>query len=121
MPKTLAIRNFNLERNRIKRITVSQEMKKSKKMFGVFFMIIIIMMSAGYISKMSGIATNGYEVEKYENQLVNLKRENQKMVIEMADLKAMHNLENDNSDLVAVERNNISYITSSSGAVAMRK
>lgn len=121
MPKTLAIRNLNLERSRTRKTTVSQEMKKSKKMFGVFFMVIIIMMSAGYISKMSGIATNGYEVEKYENQLINLKKENQKIVIELADLEAMRNLESDNSDLVAVERDNISYITSSSGAVAIWK
>lgn len=121
MPKTLAIRNFSLERSRTKRTTVSQEMKKSKKMFGVFFMVIIIAMSAGYIFKMSSIATNGYEVEKYENRLSDLKKENQKIVIELADLEAMRNLENDNSGLVAVERDNISYITSSSGAVAIRK
>ncbi len=121
MSKSPAIRKFSLERSRTKRATVSQEMKKSKKMFGVFFMAVIIAMSLGYIFKMSGIATNGYEVEKYENQLINLKKENQKIVIELADLEAMRNLENDNSGLVAIERDNISYITSSSGAVAMRK
>lgn len=96
-------------------------MKKSKKMFGVFFMVIMIAMSLGYIFKMSSIATNGYEVEKYENQLANLKKENQKIVIELADLEAVRNLEDNSSDLVAVEHNNISYITSSSGAVAIRK
>lgn len=121
MSKTLATRKFSLGRSRTKRTTVSQKMKKSKKMFGVFFMVIIIAMSLGYVFQISSIATNGYEVEKYENQLINLKKENQKIVIELADLKAMRNLENDNSDLVAVERDNISYITSSSGAVAIRK
>ncbi len=121
MPKMLAIRKLNLERSRTKRTTVSHEMKKNKEMFGVFFMVIIIAMSSGYVFKMSSIATNGYEVEKYENQLANLKKENQKIVIELADLKAMRNLENDNSGLVAVERDNISYVTSSSGAVAMGK
>lgn len=121
MPKTLAIRKFSLERSRTKRTTVSQEMKKSKKMFGVFFAFLIIMMSAGYVFQMSGIATNGYEVEKYENQLANLKKENQKIIIELADLEAMSNFENNNKNLVAVERDNISYVTSSSGAVAMGK
>jgi hypothetical protein len=121
MPKTLAIKRLNLKGSRIKKTTVSQEMKNNKKMSGVFFIIIIAVMSLGYVFQMSSIATNGYEVEKYENQLADLKKENQKILIELADLKAMSNLENGSSGLVAVERNNISYITSSSGAVAMRK
>ncbi len=78
-------------------------------------------MSLGYIFQISSIATDGYEVEKYENQLADLKKENQKIMIELADLEAMHSLENDGSGLASVDRNNISYITSSSGAVAIRK
>jgi Tfp pilus assembly protein PilO len=121
MPKTLAIRRFDLRRSSTKITTVSQEMKKSKEMFGVFFLSLIIVMSLGYIFQMSSIATNGYEVEKYESQLAELKKENQKIAIKLADLKAMQNFENNNSNLVAVERSNISYITSNSGAVAMRR
>jgi Tfp pilus assembly protein PilO len=121
MPKTLTIRRFNLKRSGTKRTTVSQEIKKSKEMSRVFFAVIIVIMSLAYVFQMSGIATNGYEVEKYENKLVDLKRENQKIMIKLADLEAMSNIENSNNGLVAIERNNISYIASSSGAVAMRK
>jgi cell division protein FtsL len=120
MSKALAIKNFGFRRNRIKKVTVSQRIKKGEEILGVFFVAVIVLMSLIYIYQMSSVATNGYEIEKYEDRLANLKKENQKMTIELADLKAMHNLEN-NNELVAIEHGNVSYITSSSSAVAIQR
>ncbi len=120
MPKVLTIKNFSFRRNRIKKVTVSQRIKKGEKVLSIFFIAVIIFMSLMYIYQMSNVATNGYEIEKYEDRLVDLRKENQKMTIELADLKAMHNLE-DNRELVMIEYNNVSYIASSSSAVAIQK
>lgn len=120
MSKAIAIKNFGFRRNRIKKVTVSQRIKKGEEILSMFLVAVIILMSLIYIFQMSSIATNGYEVEKYENRLADLKKENQEMTIEIADLKAMHNLENDNNEFVAVD-GNVAYITSSSSAVAIRR
>ncbi len=120
MSKVLTIKNFGFRRNRIKKVTVSQRIKKGEEILGIFFVAVIILMSLIYIYQMSSVATNGYEIEKYEDRLVSLKKENQKMTIELADLKAMHNLE-DNNELVAIEYCNVSYLTSSSSAVAIQR
>ena len=121
MSKTTTIKNFGFRRNRIKKITVSQRIKKGEKILGVFFVVVISLMSLSYIYQISSVATNGYEIEKYEDKLTDLKKENQIITIKLADLKAMHNFENNDSELVAIEYDNISYITSSLGAVAIQK
>ncbi|NOQ67842.1 hypothetical protein GQ568_00185 [Patescibacteria group bacterium] len=120
MPRVTAIKNFGFRRNRIKKVTVSQRIKKGEEILGMFFVAVIILMSIMYIYQMSSVATNGYEIEKYEDSLAGLKKENQKMTIELADLKAMHNFEDDN-ELIAIEYCNVSYITSSSSAVAIQR
>jgi len=102
-----------------KRKTVSQRIKESEKIIGIFCSVSIVVMSLLYVFQMSTIATNGYEIEKYEQNLENLKRENQKIIIELADLKAMRNLDGENSGLIAVEYNNVTYITSKYSAVAI--
>ncbi len=121
MLKTIVIKDLNFKRNGTKKITVSQRIKKGEKILGIFIIAIILSTSLIYIFQMSSIATNGYEIEKYENRLTDLKKENQEMTIEIADLKAMHNLENNNNEFVTVEYSNIAYIVSSSGAVAIQK
>lgn len=121
MLKMTAIKNFSSRGNKMKRVTVSQRIKKGEEIFGVFLVVVIISMSSMYIYQMSSVATNGYEVEKYEDRLASLKKENQKIMIELADLKAMHNFENYDSELVAIEYDNISYITSTSSAVAIQR
>ncbi|MCK5491156.1 MAG: hypothetical protein KAI67_04910 [Candidatus Pacebacteria bacterium] len=73
------------------------------------------------MSKNVSIATNGYDVKECEKQLDNFQRENQKMIIELADLKAIYNLESKSNNLIAVESSNIKYITSGSGVVAMER
>ncbi|MDF1498726.1 MAG: hypothetical protein P1P85_05255 [Patescibacteria group bacterium] len=106
-------------RRGMKRKTVSQRIKESEKIIGIFCSVSIVVMSLLYIFQMSTIATNGYEIEKYEQNLENLKKENQKIIIELADLKAMRNLDSESSGLIAVEYNNVTYITSKSSAVAI--
>ena len=74
-----------------------------------------------YMSKTVSITTHGYDVKGYEKQLDGLQKENQKMIIELADLKSLDNLEDESDNLVAVENSNIKYITSSLSVVAMER
>ena len=123
MQKVYTARNCNFSKNRMKRRTVSQKTKESESLVGVVVVCLIFMLSTLYIYQISSIATNGYEVEDREKKLNELKKDNQKMNIRLADLKAINNFENqnENRDLVLIEYNSINYITSSSNAVALER
>ncbi|MCK5413229.1 MAG: hypothetical protein KAI57_02530 [Candidatus Pacebacteria bacterium] len=114
-------RRNNYRNSKFKKITVSQNIKNSEKILSVFLVFLICVIGLLYMSKTVSIATNGYDVKGFERQLGNLQRENQKMIIELADLKAIYNFESESSNLVAVENDNIEYIISSLGAVAMER
>jgi len=114
-------RKNNYKSNRSRKKTVSQKIKNSEKIISISLVFLICIISFMYMSKTVSITTNGYDVKECEKQLNNLQRENQKMVIELADLKAIYNLEGECSNLVAVENSSIKYITSGLGAVAMER
>jgi len=114
-------RRNNYRSSRFKKRTVSRNIKSSEKILSVFLVLLICVIGLLYMFKTVSIATNGYDVECFEKQLDDIRRENQKMIIELADLKAIYNLESESSNLVAVENDNIKYITSSLGVVAMER
>ncbi|MCK5122753.1 MAG: hypothetical protein KAQ87_01225 [Candidatus Pacebacteria bacterium] len=110
---------LNKKRNKIRRRTVSQRAKESKFTVSVFSAALICVAGLLYVFQISGVATKGYEIGNYEKTLVELQKENQKMLIEIADLKSMNNLENESEKLSAIDYKDITYITSLSSAVAM--
>ena len=112
-------RHQNKKRNKIRKRTVSQRAKESKFTVSAFATVLICAVGLLYIFQISGVATKGYEITNYEKTLFSLQRENQKMLIEIADLKSMDNLENEFEKLSAIDYKNIIYITSISSAVAM--
>ncbi len=123
MSKVYTAKNFNFNKNRIKRRTVSQKMKESELLIGFVVVCVILTLSMFYIYQISSIATNGYEIEEYERKLDELKKDNQKINIKLADLKSIINFENENvnKDLISIEYDNINHITSSSSVVALER
>ena len=113
------LKHLNKKRSKIRRRTVSQKAKESKFTVSMFTVVLICTAGLLYVFQISGVATKGYEIENYEKTLSELQRENQKMQIEIADLKSMGNLENESEKLRAINYKDIIYITSISSAVAM--
>ena len=114
----MTLKHLNKRRNKIRR-TVSQKAKESRSVVGVLTAVLVCVFGLFYIFQISGVATKGYEIENYEKILFDLQKENQKMSIEIADLKAMNNLENESGKLSAIDYMDIIYVTSISSAVAM--
>jgi cell division protein FtsB len=123
MARLLVFGNLNVRRSgmRIRKVkTVSQRSKESKKVLSFVVVFLICTLSLLYIFQINNIATKGYEVEKYEKKLSRIKKENQKMMIRLADLESMYRIESrTKKKLQAVSFNDITYITSSSSVVAM--
>ncbi len=123
MSKVYTAKNFNFNKNRMKRRTVSQKVKESELLIGFVVVCAVLTLSVFYIYQISSIATNGYEIEEHEKRLDELKKNNQKINIKLADLKSIINFENENGnrDLVSIEYDSINHITSSSSVVALER
>ncbi|MEA1937336.1 MAG: hypothetical protein U9N04_04475 [Patescibacteria group bacterium] len=120
MAKILLFKHLRKKRNKAKKKTVSCLIKESKLTLGFFVVILVCVMGSVYMSGINNVATKGYEVENYEKRLSELKKEKQKMMVELADLKSIQDLDNQDSRFVAINQKDIAYLTSISSAVAMK-
>ena len=120
MAKSLSFRHLNKKRNKVRRKTVSCRVKESKLALGFFVVLLVCVMGFMYMSGMNNAATKGYEIESYEEKLSELEKEKQRMMVELADLKAVQILDSKDNGLVAVNYKDVAYVTSISSAVAMK-
>lgn len=100
--------------------TVSQKLRESETLVMFAMAFLMCVMSVSYILQTNSIATRGYDVEQYENDLNRLKEANQNMRNQEAELKSIKNLEAEKGQMVAMDSKDISYVTTLGSAVAMR-
>ncbi len=120
MAKSLSFKHLNRKRNKIRKKTVSYKIKKNKLILGSFVVLLICAMGFVYMSKINNVATKGYEIENYKKKLSELEKEKQKMAVELADLKSIRILDNENDNLIAINHKDIAYVISASDTVAMK-
>lgn len=122
----LRSRSRSFEKRRItfanaKRKTVSQKMRESESLLAVLSILCLTVIGVSYLFQTNYMATQGYKVEDYENRLQELRNENQNMHNEEAELRSMKNLEGEKGKLCEVDNADISYVTYTDTAVAMRE
>ena len=105
----------------VKRKTVSQTTNKYRKLFGCIAVVFMCIIGLLCLFQTNSIATKGYEIEGHEEELAILKKENRKLLIELADIKSVSNFESEIDKFSAVDTKDIVYIVSGSGMVAMEK
>lgn len=98
--------------------TASQLARTSKAFFGSIMVVSVCLMVVFYMVQMTAIATKGYEIEKYEKKLNELKRENQKLQVELAELGSIENFEETSGKFSKIEAKDVNYIIAGS-SVAM--
>lgn len=122
MPRITANNQIRIARNRIgKTRTASQVTVESKRVLNFFLVVFVCIVAVSYILQMTSVSTKGYEVERYEKRLEDLKRENQKLQVQMADLNSIYKIEEAGNRLSKVSPKDINYIISSTGVVAMER
>lgn len=122
MPRITAYNRTRIMSNRASKTrTVSQLTVESKRVASFFLAAFVCLVVISYILQMTSVSTKGYEIESYEKKLEDLKRENQKLQIELADLNSIYNIEETSSKLSKVSPKDINYIISSTGVVAMER
>lgn len=105
----------------VKRKTVSQITKEYRKFFGCVIAVFVCIIGLLCLFQTNSVATKGYEVGEYEKELASLKKENKKLLIELADIKSVSNLEGETNKFSAVGSKDIVYVVSGSNAVAMER
>ena len=120
MARSLMFKHLNKKRNKVKRKTVSCRTREGKLTLGFFVALLVCTMGFVYMSGVNNAATKGYEVESYEKKLSELKKEKQKMMIELADLKVARAFDSKDSGLIVINHKDVVYVTSTLNAVVMR-
>lgn len=105
----------------VKRKTVSQKVRESESLLTVLSIFCLTIIGISYLFQTNSMATQGYEVEDYENRLQELRNENQNMHNQEAELRSIKNLEEEKDKLCEVDSTEIAYITYTDTAVAMRQ
>jgi len=89
---------------------------KVKILVGAFCLIICII----YLGVINISAVKGYEIRKVETKIAELKKENKKLQIQVAELNSSYNIKNKADDLDMVKTEDVVYISESEQAVAIR-
>lgn len=119
MAKSLATKYANVKKSKTRKKTVSCWIRESKITFSFVAVLLICVIGFTYMSRINNVATKGYEIENYKKELSALEKENQKMMVELADLKSINALSDENDKFIVIDYKDIAYLTSVSGVVAM--
>jgi len=104
-----------------KRKTVSQKVRESESLLVFLIAIFLSIASVSYLLQTNSLATRGYEVEDYQDQLELLTEENQNLKNREAELRSIKNLEGEKSRLTALGAGDIGYVSAGGDAVALNK
>ena len=102
------------------RRTASHKIKTSKFVAGFAIAVLICSLSVFYVVQTSGVTAGNYDVEDRKEKLNDLKNENQNLMIELAKLRSMPQLEKTASEFNMIALEKADYITASGLAVAIK-
>jgi len=102
-----------------KRSLRSKGEKVGKISLSFFLVSLVCATGVFYIFEVNNLATKGYEINKLEGELAKLRKENEMLGIQAAELKSMYRIEEKTKELNMVVPKDISYIDLP-GDVAMK-
>ncbi len=102
------------------RRTISRKIKTSKIATGFIIAVSICLLGGFYIVQTSRVTAGNYDIENQEEKLNDLKNENQNLMIELAKLRSMPQLEETASEFKMIALEKAEYITASGSAVAIK-
>lgn len=102
-----------------KKAVKSQSTRMGNVTLNFLVAALVCVLGVFYIFEINNMATKGYEIKALENQMGVLKKENEKLKIQEAELKSMYNIEEKTKDLNMVVPKDVSYLNLP-GDVAMK-
>ncbi|MBU1890752.1 hypothetical protein KJ782_04675 [Patescibacteria group bacterium] len=90
-------------------------------MLSVLFFAAIILLGATYLVQVNRTATSGFAVNDLNRKISELKENNQKLELEIADLQSLQNIQESSERLKLVAHTKLEYIQPSEGVVALEQ
>lgn len=118
MFKVMQLNKRHVRRRNIK--TVSRKISEGKSLLVMFSFLVVGLTCVAYIIQTNSVATQGYEVEKYERRLKELKQEYKSMKVVEAEYRSIKHLADKKEALQTVTSNDIAFLKPTDINVAMR-
>lgn len=80
----------------------------------------VIFLGIFYLYQVNSVTVTGYQIQELEKKLEEAKKDNEKMMIESAQLKSMYNIEQVVKEFELVGSKEVSYLETGDEALAMR-
>ncbi len=75
-----------------------------------FLMVVSVILGIVYVAQINRLAIMGYEIKEKENLIVELKRDNESLKINAAELKSMHQLELKRDEMNLKKPQDVGYL-----------
>ncbi len=98
------------QRNIIYNQGVISKQNRGRKFTGYLLILLIISFSVLYVIQANSIATGGYRIEKYKNELKSLQSENKNLELKLSEVQLLSNLEKKVESLKMVKIGKIEYL-----------
>lgn len=84
---------------------------RSKKFIAYFLVLLIILFSVLCIVRANSVATGGYRIQEYQNELTGLRSENKNFELKLSEVQSPGFLEERIKDLNMVKIEKVEYLT----------
>ena len=97
-----------------KQIKINKKTKINKKnvfKINIIFLVLFVVIGTGYSVMVNSISGKGYQIEKMESKLIDLRTNYENLTIDLSYKQSMNNLLANVDNLGMVEARNVYYIT----------
>ncbi len=120
MSRYLTITNSNSACLGERKVTLKAHKAKVGRVTSSFFLVALVCaLGVYYIFEVNKIAVRGYEIRELESKLEKIKKDNETLQIQAAELKSMYKIEERTKELNMIVPKDISYLNLP-GDVAMK-
>ncbi len=109
MSYVVSLSQRNLVYSRSREQVLSQN--KSRKLIAYFLILLIVFFSVLYIVQTNSVATGGYKIQKYKNELSTLQSENKNIELKLSEVQSPGFLEKQIEALSMVKIGKVEYMS----------
>lgn len=81
---------------------------------------IVLFLAAGYVAQISAVSSKGYQIRDLEGQIAELKEQNEKLELKVAENQAVRSVDEKVKNMGLVPTSKVEYVMATVPAVAKR-
>ena len=117
MPKFLSLTNIH---HGLRRVRLGSLLSRSAGVWNIVFILFFVVATMANVITFSSASTRGYHMKKLDKRITELKRENQKLNLEIAGLSSPKVLDEAAKKMGMVAVKEVQYLSPHTGIVVLR-